>query len=92
MVENNTKELKVKSDTLDIVLQISNFKHSRGGSFYPITLGEKVSIQTGTKREEANDLIMAASLFFVGLFFMILFWFGRHEKQIFFYALFLITD
>ncbi|MFY0625855.1 MAG: response regulator [Reichenbachiella sp.] len=83
-----SKDLKVKSDTLDIVLQISNFKHSRGGSFYPIKLGDKVSMQTESRREEANDLVMAASLFFVGLFFMILFWFGRHEKQIFFYALF----
>lgn len=83
-----TKDLKVRSDTLDIVLQISNFKHSRGGSLFPIVLGEKVAMQTQTRREEANDLIMAASLFFVGLFFMILYWFGRHEKQIFFYALF----
>ncbi|UXP32289.1 response regulator [Reichenbachiella agarivorans] len=83
-----TRDLKVTNDTLDIVLQISNFKHSRGGAFAPIELGEKVIMQTQKRREEANDLIMASSLFFVGLFFMVLFSYGRHEKQIFFYALF----
>ncbi|PIB36002.1 hypothetical protein BFP72_11650 [Reichenbachiella sp. 5M10] len=83
-----TRDLKITNDTLDIVLQISNFQHSRGGALAPIELGEKVIMQTQKRREEANDLIMASSLFFVGLFFMVLFSFGRHEKQIFFYALF----
>ncbi len=83
-----THDLKVKSDTLDIVLQVSNFRHARGGARYPIVIGEKVYMQTHRKREEANDLIMAASLFFIGLFFMILYWFGRHEKHILFYSLF----
>lgn len=83
-----TRDLKVTSDTLDIVLQISNFEHSRGGAIEPITLGEKVQMQTNKRRQEANDLIMAASLFFVGLFFMVLFSYGRHEMPIFYFALF----
>ncbi|MCV9385171.1 response regulator [Reichenbachiella ulvae] len=83
-----TRDLKVTNDTLDIVLQIANFDHSRGGAVEPITLGEKVMMQTQKRRQEANDLIMAASLFFVGLFFMVLFSYGRHEMPIFFYALF----
>ncbi|MGL1887043.1 MAG: response regulator [Reichenbachiella sp.] len=83
-----TRDLKVTSDTLEIVLQISNFEHSKGGARIPLKLGEKVTMQTIKRRGEANDLIMSASLFFVGVFFMVLFWFGRHEKSIFYYALF----
>ncbi|WP_456462834.1 response regulator [Reichenbachiella sp.] len=83
-----TREFKVKSDTLEIVLQISNYKHSRGGSFYDIKLGEKVKMQTVEGRQKAFDLIMSSSLFFIGLFFMVLFWFGRHEKQILYFSLF----
>lgn len=83
-----TREFKVTSDTLEIVLQISNFEHSRGGSFYDLKLGEKVKMQTIEGRERAFDLIMSSSLFFIGLFFMVLFWFGRHEKQILYYSLF----
>lgn len=83
-----TREFKVTSDTLEIVLQVSNFAHSRGGSFYNIKLGEKVKMQTIEGRQRAFDLIMSSSLFFIGLFFMVLFWFGRHEKQILYYSLF----
>lgn len=83
-----TREFKVTSDTLEIVLQISNFQHSRGGSFFDLKLGEKVKMQTIEGRERAFDLIMSSSLFFIGLFFMVLFWFGRHEKQILYYSLF----
>lgn len=83
-----TRDLKVTNDTLDIVLQVSNFQHSRGGPLYPIKLGEKVQMQSIKMRNEANDFIMAASLFFVGLFFMVLFSFGRHEKSILYYSLF----
>ncbi|MEO9964498.1 MAG: response regulator [Reichenbachiella sp.] len=83
-----TREFKVTSDTLEIVLQISNYHHSRGGSFYDLKLGEKVKMQTIEGRERAFDLIMSSSLFFIGLFFMVLFSFGRHEKQILYYSLF----
>lgn len=83
-----TRELKVTTDTLDIVLHISNFEHSRGGSFYDIKLGEKIKMQTIEGRQKAFDLIMSSSLFFIGLFFMVLYWFGRHEKQILYYSLF----
>lgn len=83
-----TKDLKVTSDTLDIVLQVSNFHHSKGGTSKKISLGTKDFLQSVNKRTQAYDLIMASSLFFIGLFFMVLYWFGKHEKQIFFFALF----
>ena len=84
----HTKNFRVTSDTLDIVLQISNFRHSKGGASEHIRLGEKSQMQSIKSRNEAYDLIMASSLFFIGLFFMILFSFGRHEKHILFFALF----
>lgn len=83
-----TKNLRVTNDTLDIVLQISNFRHSKGGSAEHIRLGEKTEMQSIKSRNEAYDLIMASSLFFIGLFFMVLFSFGRHDKHILFFALF----
>jgi hypothetical protein len=56
-----TKDLKVTSDTLDIVLQISNFHHSKGGSAKAISLGTKDFLQSVNKRTQAYDLIMASS-------------------------------
>ncbi|MFY0651610.1 MAG: response regulator [Cyclobacteriaceae bacterium] len=84
----DTKDLMITCDTLDIVLQISNFRHSKGGGSRNISLGSKNFLQSVSKRTWAYDLIMGSSLFFIGLFFMVLYWFGRHEKQILFFALF----
>lgn len=84
----HTKNLQVTTDTLDIVLQISNFRHTKGGAGENIRLGEKSEMQSRKSRNEAYDLIMASSLFFIGLFFMVLFSFGRHDKHILFFALF----
>jgi hypothetical protein len=83
-----THDLKVTNDTLELVLQISNFKHYRGGAISPILIGGRTMMRANQMTQEANDLVMSSSLFFVGLFFLVLFWFGRQEKQIFFYALF----
>jgi len=84
----STKNLKVTKDTLELVLQVSNFRHKRGGISNPITLGSSYFLQAQKKKVEVFDYIMASSLFFVGLFFLVLYWFGRQEKQVLFYSLF----
>lgn len=81
-------DLRLTSDTLDIILQIANFRHSKGGASKNISIGTKSFLQAVNKRTQAYDLIMGSSLFFIGLFFMVLYWFGRHEKQILYFALF----
>lgn len=83
-----TKNLTVTKDTLDIILQVSNFRHKRGGVSNPIILGTSDFMQSKKAKIEAYDYTMAASLFFVGLFFMVLYWFGKQEKQVLYYSLF----
>ena len=83
-----TTDLRITNDTLDIVLQIANFRHSKGGASKNISIGTKDFLQAINKRTQAYDLIMGSSLFFIGLFFMVLYWFGRHEKQILYFSLF----
>ncbi|MEQ6121540.1 response regulator [Reichenbachiella sp. MALMAid0571] len=83
-----TNDLRVTSDTLDIILQIANFRHSKGGASKNLAIGTKDFLQSVNKRTQAFDLIMGSSLFFIGLFFMVLYWFGRHEKQILYFSLF----
>ncbi len=85
---NTTKNLIVTKDTLEIVLQISNFRHEKGGMMDPLILGSRGYIQSEKSKTEAFDFIMASSLFFVGLFFMVLYWFGKQEKHILYFSLF----
>ena len=63
-----TRSFKATSDTVEVILQISNFKHSKGGANLELKLGERVKMETLQGYERAFNLIMSSSLFFIGLF------------------------
>lgn len=80
-----------QSDTLDFVLQISNFRHSKGGAAIAMVLGDRGRLNQLRRQEEGFDLILTGSLIMAGLFFLGLYWFGRHEKPILFFSLYCLT-
>ena len=75
-------------DTLDIVLQISNFTHSKGGIKKPIVIGEKSRIELSRKRDEAIDLLLTGCLFMGGFFFLGLYLLGNRDNAILYFSLF----
>ena len=79
------------TDTLHIVLQLSNFQHVRGGSNDHIYLG--LPDQLYQKRESAviTNIILFAGLGLIGCFFIILFLFFRKEKAALYFAAICIT-
>lgn len=78
-------------DTLDLILQIANFRHSKGGPYKPILIGNKQILQTDKAAEDGFDLLLAGALLMGGLFFIGLFYFGKHDKVILFFSLFCIS-
>ncbi|WP_258102542.1 ATP-binding protein [Marinoscillum sp. MHG1-6] len=79
------------SDTLDIVLQVSNFDHSKGGASEGMVLGSEEDMVHEERGIVALDLLLTGSLFMGGLFFLGLYLFGHHDKAILFFALFCIA-
>lgn len=79
------------SDTLTFVLQIANFRHSKGGSREPIVLGDRKVLMAKRDFDFSYDFLLSGSLIMGGLFFLGLFLFGQHEKSVLFFALFCIT-
>jgi signal transduction histidine kinase/ActR/RegA family two-component response regulator len=79
------------SDTLNIILQVANFWHSKGGTYKEITIGDKKLLLLKHHRNTALDLILAGCLVMGGLFFWGLSVFGRHDKIIFYFSLFCIV-
>lgn len=77
-------------DTLHLLLQVSNFAHSKGGVYKSIVIGERSRIYLGRDRRITGDFLLTGCLFMGGLFFMGLYMFGRHDKAIFYFALFCI--
>lgn len=86
-----TINLPSRTDTLEFVLQVANFWHSKGGGVLPIVLGDQDRMQQLRRQEEGFDLILTGSLVMGGLFFVGLFWFGKHERPILFFSLYSLT-
>ncbi|MFA6087773.1 ATP-binding protein [Mucilaginibacter sp.] len=79
------------TDTLNLVLQISNFVHSKGGIRSPLTIQQKDIMVLNRRRGEAVDLLLTGCLFMGGLFFLGLYLFGNRDKAILLFSLYSIV-
>ena len=78
------------ADTLEIILQISNFVHSKGGTKKSVVIGKKENIQLLSDRTDAIDFVLAGCLVMGGFFFLGLYLLGSRDKAILLFALFTI--
>lgn len=83
-----TKPFAVNDDTLEFVLQISNFDHSKGGLAIAPELGIADELLHEQQTLLGADLLLTGALIMGGLFFMGLFLFGRKNKSILYFSLF----
>ena len=74
----------------DLVLQISNFDHSKGGAAKAIILGNSDLLFKSKQKNMSTDFLLTGALLMGGMFFMGLFIFGRQDKSIFYFAMFCI--
>ncbi len=79
------------TDTLNLILQVANFRHSKGGPYKPILIGNKQILLHDKAAEDGFDLLLAGALLMGGLFFIGLFYFGKHDRVILFFSLFCIA-
>ena len=86
----STVALDLHGDSLDLILQVANFQHSKGGPYKNIQIGNRDTLIYQDNKEAAYDLLLTGCLFMGGLFFFGLFLFGRHDKVILYFSLFCI--
>ncbi len=84
-------DLPANTDTLRLVLQVSNFIHYRGGVKSPMVIGPKVLMELERQRGEAIDLLLTGCLFMGGLFFLGLYIFGNRDKAVLMFSLYAIV-
>lgn len=83
-----TVELATTSDTLQLILHISNYEHTRGGTYKEIIIGDEEHLSEEKEQIYVLDFSLAGCLFMGGLFFLGLYLFGKHDKAILFFSLF----
>jgi hypothetical protein len=75
------------SDTVSLVLQVSNFTHSTGGLKNPITLGLKSDLTSKRTLAEVVNKVLLGTLAFIGFFFLNIYFFVKKEKSVLYFAL-----
>ncbi|MDB5061258.1 MAG: ATP-binding region ATPase domain protein [Mucilaginibacter sp.] len=78
------------TDTMNLVLQISNFVHSKGGIKSPLIIQQRDIMALNRRRGEAVDLLLTGCLFMGGLFFLGLYLFGNRDKAVLLFSLYSI--
>lgn len=75
----------------ELILQISNFEHLRGGPKYALVIGDRDHLLGSWKLQTALDIFLSGALIMGGLFFLGLYLFGRQQKSILLFSLFCIV-
>ena len=83
-----TKSFMPKGKELELVLQVSNFHHARGGFTGAILLGESQYMFNNRELHSNFTFLMTGWVFMAGLFFLGLFFIERESKDMLIFALF----
>ena len=86
-----TQSIHLPSRNNELVLQISNFHHSKGGISKTPILGSYRQLTKKRETHLAYNLLLTGSLLMGGLFFLGLFIFGRDDKAVLWFSLFCLV-
>ncbi|MDF1575817.1 MAG: HAMP domain-containing sensor histidine kinase [Bacteroidales bacterium] len=76
-----------ESDTLHILIQVSNFHHRRGGFWQSLVIGSPGQVLKGKERQRMYDYSTIGVLFFFMIFSLIFWSFTRKEALMLIFAL-----
>ena len=79
-----------ENDTVELVMQVANFHHKRGGITKYIELGGSDVLTVKTNLKVATDMFITASLLVIGLYNLLLFMLRRKDKAPLYFGLFTV--
>ncbi len=86
-----TKSFTPEHGRIELILQIANFEHNKGGIKQSIIIGTPKKLFTTREQQLSIALLLTGALIMGGLFFLGLFAFGRQNKAVLYFSLFTIT-
>src|SRR5260221_159028 len=86
-----TVSIEVSTDSLNLVLQIANFHHAKGGIKEPIYLGTEPLMHSKRSIAKTSNLTEATVLFLLGSFFLFIFFSRQTKKVTLYFALLCMT-
>ncbi|MCX6280360.1 MAG: sensor histidine kinase [Bacteroidetes bacterium] len=80
------------SDTISIVVRVSNFNFWKGGLWYSIGLGLAKDIKRSRERAMVLEFFLCGAFIFMMIYLFTLFLFRRQEKPALFFSIFLLLS
>lgn len=80
----------LQSDTLSISIEVSNYRHSKGGFAEAPVIGQYASLDREQFLSQSFDLFLAGSLLMGFFFFLGMYLFGHHDRRVLYFSLFCI--
>ncbi|MBN2807601.1 MAG: response regulator [Prolixibacteraceae bacterium] len=72
----------------DLVLQIANFHHRKGGQWEPLILGTEKQISQLRNRQVFMELFSIGGIFIIALFHLLIYLHHRYEKTLLYFGMF----
>lgn len=70
-----------------LVIEVSNFQHSKGGFYHPIVMGDFAELTAMKETDMMIDVFTAGAFFMIGVFFLGMFFTWRQDSGYLIYAL-----
>jgi PAS domain-containing protein len=83
-------DFEIESNQIEILLQVSNFHHRRGGAWAVIQLGEENEIRALKQKKISFDLFLSGSIFIIALYHFGLYILRRKDRSNFYFGVFCI--
>ncbi|MFT3947472.1 MAG: ATP-binding protein [Agriterribacter sp.] len=79
------------ADTFNIIMQVANFWHAKGGIYKSPILANAKTLLKQESIDWGLDVFLAGCIFMSGLLFFGLYLFARHDKSILFFSIFCLV-
>ncbi len=81
-------DFQTDENKLELIIQVSNFHHRKGGIWEPIFLGTEKQIRNSRETKVTIELFLFGSIFIMGLYHFGLFILRRKERSTLFFGIF----
>lgn len=72
---------EVNSDRIEIIFQVSNYSHQRGGIHFPIYFGKYEKLVDSTRSSDILNLLIIGIVLIIGINHLILYFFRKQDKS-----------
>ena len=80
--------IDAKSEKIDLVIQLSNFQHRRGGIVTTPMLGDTEPIQNYIRKLTFTESLGLGSVLFIAFYYFVVWWYQKRSHLYFYFAMF----